>query len=132
MIRLVIADDHTIMREGLKQLLSAAGDFEVVAEARDGHDNYLSIELRRGRDTNSIVITDTGDGIPPEILNYVFIPFVSAQRPGVGTGLGLSFCRMIIEGAGGTISCRSRVNAGTSFTIELPVVQPVVESAAAA
>jgi two-component system CAI-1 autoinducer sensor kinase/phosphatase CqsS len=101
-------------------------------EARDGHDNYLSIELRRGRDTNSIVITDTGDGIPPEILNYVFIPFVSAQRPGVGTGLGLSFCRMIIEGAGGTISCRSRVNAGTSFTIELPVVQPVVESAAAA
>src|SRR6185437_4135792 len=84
-------------------------------EARDGKDNFLSIELRRGRDINSIVITDTGEGIPPEILNYVFIPFVSAQRPGVGTGLGLSFCRMIIEGAGGTISCRSKVGVGTSF-----------------
>jgi two-component system, CAI-1 autoinducer sensor kinase/phosphatase CqsS len=101
-------------------------------EARDGKDNFLSIELRRGRDVNSIVITDTGEGIPPEILNYVFIPFVSAQRPGVGTGLGLSFCRMIIEGAGGTISCRSKVGVGTSFTIELPTVQPAVENAAAA
>jgi DNA-binding NarL/FixJ family response regulator len=38
MIRLVIADDHTIVREGLKQLLSQAGDFEVVGEARDGHE----------------------------------------------------------------------------------------------
>jgi two-component system CAI-1 autoinducer sensor kinase/phosphatase CqsS len=101
-------------------------------EARDGDENYLSIELRRGAASNTIVISDTGDGIPPEILNYVFIPFVSAQRPGVGTGLGLSFCRMIIEGAGGTISCRSKVNVGTSFTIELPVVQPAIENAAAA
>jgi two-component system CAI-1 autoinducer sensor kinase/phosphatase CqsS len=101
-------------------------------EARGGTDNSLSIELRQGAGTNRILITDTGEGIPPEILNYVFIPFVSAQRPGVGTGLGLSFCRMIIEGAGGTISCRSKVNVGTSFTIELPVVQPAVENAAAA
>ena len=37
MIRVVIADDHTIVREGLKEILSAAGDFEVVAEAVDGH-----------------------------------------------------------------------------------------------
>lgn len=36
MIRVLIADDHTIMREGLKQLLQAAGDLEVVGEARDG------------------------------------------------------------------------------------------------
>jgi DNA-binding NarL/FixJ family response regulator len=38
MIRIVIADDHTIVREGLKQLLSAAGDFQVVGEAADGHE----------------------------------------------------------------------------------------------
>lgn len=100
-------------------------------EARDGDDNYLSIELRRGQDRNSLIVTDSGEGIPPEILNYVFIPFVSAQRPGVGTGLGLSFCRMIIEGCGGTISCRSKVNVGTSFTIDLPAVEPTVQDATA-
>ena len=38
MIRLVLADDHTIVREGLKQILAAAGDFDVVAEAADGHE----------------------------------------------------------------------------------------------
>lgn len=38
MIRIVVADDHTIVREGLKQLLSAAGDLEVVGEARDGNE----------------------------------------------------------------------------------------------
>ena len=38
MIRIVLADDHTIVREGLKQLLAAAGDLEVIAEARDGHE----------------------------------------------------------------------------------------------
>ena len=38
MIRVVIADDHTILREGLKQLLLAAGDLDVVGEARDGHE----------------------------------------------------------------------------------------------
>ena len=38
MIRIIVADDHTIVREGLKQLLAAAGDIEVVAEAQNGHE----------------------------------------------------------------------------------------------
>ena len=38
MIRIVLADDHTIVREGLKQLLCAAAEFQVVGEARDGHE----------------------------------------------------------------------------------------------
>jgi two-component system, CAI-1 autoinducer sensor kinase/phosphatase CqsS len=101
-------------------------------EARGGEHNCLSIELKRGAKTNSLIVTDTGEGIPPEILNYVFIPFVSAQRPGVGTGLGLSFCRMIVEGCGGTISCRSTKDVGTTFIIELPVVERAVEQATAA
>lgn len=101
-------------------------------EARGGTEHRFTIELRRGVHANKVIVTDTGEGIPPEILNYLFIPFVSAQRPGVGTGLGLSFCRMIVEGAGGTIGCRSTLNVGTSFIIELPVVQPVAENAAAA
>jgi DNA-binding NarL/FixJ family response regulator len=48
MIRVLIADDHTILREGLKQLLLAAGDFDVVGEARNGHEvlqQVLALEL---------------------------------------------------------------------------------------
>jgi two-component system, CAI-1 autoinducer sensor kinase/phosphatase CqsS len=99
-------------------------------EARDGDDNSLTIRLKRGDAMNSVIVSDTGNGIPAELLNYVFIPFVSAQRPGVGTGLGLSFCRMIVEGCGGTISCQSTPNTGTSFFIELPVVTHVSDAAA--
>lgn len=102
-------------------------------EARGaGGNDWLTIELRRGADMNRIIVTDTGEGVPPDLINYLFIPFVSAQRPGVGTGLGLSFCRMIVESAGGRITCRSTVNVGAVFTIELPVVEPVAEDAAAA
>ncbi len=43
MIRVVIADDHTLVREGLKQLLKAAGGIDVIGEARDGHDLLKAI-----------------------------------------------------------------------------------------
>ncbi len=43
MIRVVIADDHTLVREGLKQLLRAAGGIDVIGEARDGHDVLKAI-----------------------------------------------------------------------------------------
>ena len=51
MIRVVIADDHTILREGLKQLLLAAGDLDVVGEAGDGYET-----LQRVRDTDCDVL----------------------------------------------------------------------------
>ncbi len=99
-------------------------------EARGGEENALSITLERGVTGNKLIVSDTGEGVPSEILNYVFIPFVSAQRPGVGTGLGLSFCRIIVEGCGGTISCHSEADRGTRFTIELPAVAEVSEDGA--
>lgn len=93
-------------------------------EARGGSENAMRIELRRGDGMNAIVISDTGEGIPAEMLNYVFIPFVSGQRSGGGTGLGLSFCRMVVESFGGTISCTSARGVGTTFTIRLPAATP--------
>jgi DNA-binding NarL/FixJ family response regulator len=53
MIRIVIADDHTIVREGLKQLLAAAGDLEVVGEARDGHE---ALQIVRGTDFDVLLL----------------------------------------------------------------------------
>jgi len=52
-IRVVVADDHTIVREGLRQLLSAAGDIEVVAEAVDGHEAIARV---RGVDFDVLVL----------------------------------------------------------------------------
>ncbi len=79
-----------------------------------------------------IALTDSGTGMTRDILDRAFEPFFTTKPAGVGTGLGLSFCRMIIEGCGGAISCRSTINVGTTFIIELPVVAPAVEQATAA
>jgi DNA-binding NarL/FixJ family response regulator len=53
MIRVVIADDHSIVREGLKQLLSAAGDLEIVGEARDGQE---TLQLVRDNEVDVLLI----------------------------------------------------------------------------
>jgi len=53
MIRVVVADDHTIVREGLKQLLGATSDLEVVGEARDGHE---ALAIVRDRDIDVLLL----------------------------------------------------------------------------
>lgn len=60
MIKVLIADDHAIVREGLKQLLSAAGDMEVTGEAGDGQE---VLELIRDHDYDVIVLDMTMPGI---------------------------------------------------------------------
>jgi signal transduction histidine kinase len=65
-------------------------------------------------------IADTGPGIPPQLQERIFEPFFTTKPVGVGTGLGLSVCRGIIEGHGGTISVVSQPGRGAAFRIELP------------
>lgn len=69
----------------------------------------------------SIVIADTGVGIPPELLPRIFDLFVTTKGPGQGTGLGLALCQEIIKAHDGTISLTSEVGKGTCVTIFLPV-----------
>ncbi|GAB4415156.1 MAG: ATP-binding protein [Thermodesulfovibrionales bacterium] len=72
-----------------------------------------------GRDSVKIIITDTGRGIPPEFLPHIFDPFFTTKEG--GTGLGLSVSYAIIKKHNGTINVQSRLGAGTTFIIELPV-----------
>lgn len=67
-----------------------------------------------------VEIRDNGPGIPPEILNRVFEPFFTTKPVGVGTGLGLSVCAMVVDRLGGTISVESQEGQGTTFTVRLP------------
>ena len=64
---------------------------------------------------------DTGDGIPADVLDQIFEPFVTTKPVGVGTGLGLSTAYGIITQSGGAISVTSRQGHGATFTIHLPV-----------
>jgi DNA-binding NarL/FixJ family response regulator len=74
MIRIVLADDHTIVREGLKQLLAAAGDLEVVGEAEDG---FAVIERVRALDFDLLLL----DMSMPGKSGIELIKQVKAEKP---------------------------------------------------
>lgn len=66
-----------------------------------------------------IRVSDTGPGIPPEMLDTVFEPLVTTKRG--GTGIGLALCKRIVDAHGGTLSVQSRPGEGATFQIDLPL-----------
>jgi signal transduction histidine kinase len=72
------------------------------------------------QDGNNVLVkvSDTGSGIPQDVLPKIFEPLFTTKQ--VGTGLGLSSCKNIIEQHGGSITVSSTVARGTTFTIKIP------------
>ncbi len=76
-------------------------------------------------------VSDTGLGMPPEMMERVFEPFFTTKDPGKGTGLGLSVAYSVIKNHGGGILARSTPGQGSSFCFYLPVNQESVPPAPA-
>ena len=71
-----------------------------------------------GVDMVQVHVTDTGQGIPPQILEKIFTPFFTTKAQ--GTGLGLAISHRLIEQHGGRLTVVSDDGVGTTFTVELP------------
>lgn len=81
----------------------------------------ISIVLEKNEYEIKFSITDTGSGILEKDLPNIFKPFYSTKDYGKGTGLGLAITNKVIKEHGGSISVRSRLEKGTTFTIQFPV-----------
>jgi signal transduction histidine kinase len=78
----------------------------------------LTITLRDAPDAVTLLVTDTGEGIPAENMEKVFDPFFTTKRVGMGTGLGLAVCHGIVKMHRGQITAAGPT--GTTFTVTLP------------
>ncbi len=81
----------------------------------------LRINAQTSAEQLVVTISDTGEGIPAEILSKVFDPFFTTKKEGQGTGLGLWLSQKIIEQHGGTIHMTSREKQGATVEIIIPL-----------
>ena len=81
----------------------------------------LRFGLGREKNMVKLTVSDTGHGIPPEVVNKIFDPFFTTKEFGKGTGLGLTVVKGILEEHQGTITVESQEGKGTTFTILLPM-----------
>jgi signal transduction histidine kinase len=83
----------------------------------------ITIETRREDGTAIVTISDTGPGIPSDVVGRVFDPFFTTKPVGEGTGLGLSISYEIVKKHGGDITAASAPGQGATFVIRIPVTR---------
>lgn len=96
------------------------------AQAAMSNGGTLSVTSRVNGTEVLVDIKDTGHGIPEELMESIFEPFVSTKED--GTGLGLFISHNIIQNHHGAIEVKSAVGKGSTFTIRLPIAQAQAES----
>ncbi|MGF7140693.1 two-component regulator propeller domain-containing protein [Roseimarinus sediminis] len=84
----------------------------------------ISISVKEEKQMLKVEVSDTGTGIPPDLMNSLFRIDQSTSRPGTegekGTGLGLIICKEFVEKNGGSIGVSSRLNRGSCFYFTVP------------
>jgi two-component system NtrC family sensor kinase len=113
----IVASDQSQLQQVFLNLISNAID-------AIGKDGLVAVKSARAGSELQVSITDNGRGIPEDLQKKVFDPFFTTKETGKGTGLGLWISYNIIEKMGGTITFRSIVGEGTTFTVKLPIVIP--------
>ena len=83
----------------------------------------LTVRSRRDGDTLRLGLQDDGPGMEPQLVRRIFDPFFTTKDTGEGTGLGLTISYSIIDEHGGRIWAESQPGRGTTFFLELPIVQ---------
>ena len=114
----VFADGHQVQQVLLNLIINA----EQAMLQTNGR-GILVLRTWHDPDQESVIleINDDGPGIPDDVQPKIFDPFFTTKEVGKGTGLGLTVAYAIVQEHGGRIRLESRVEAGTSFYVELPI-----------
>ena len=94
----------------------------------EGGKIFISVKRlkRSDKEVLQMECTDTGEGIPPGELPFIFSRFYQAEnskKKGEGTGIGLALTQELVKLMGGTIDVKSTVGVGTTFTVQIPAIK---------
>lgn len=92
-----------------------------LAEFKDGtSDRFLGVEsMDNTAPLVKFTVSDTGPGIPAEVLPKIFQPYFTTKGPRQGTGLGLNIVQRLIKEGNGALQCHTEIGVGTTFTVYL-------------
>lgn len=99
-------------------------------QALNSDSGRIRVETSSADNWVRIIMSDTGEGIPPENMDKIFEPFFTTKEIGQGTGLGLSVTYGLVRDMGGNINVESVVGKGTTFVVSFPAVDPRNKAAA--
>ncbi len=101
-----------------------AGGPDAIGPERSGPGEVvISALLSTSADMLHLRVSDTGSGMPPEVIKDIFTPFYTTKQLGKGTGMGLSIVYGVVKMHAGDIAVDSEVGRGTSFLVRIPVEQ---------
>jgi two-component system sensor histidine kinase RegB len=86
-----------------------------------GPDTQVRLRIERGADRVAFVVSDHGTGMSEEVLAHAMEPFFTTKETGRGLGLGLFLVKSFADGVGGSFAIESKLGAGTSATLEIPL-----------
>ncbi|MBL8570913.1 MAG: PAS domain S-box protein [Phreatobacter sp.] len=89
----------------------------------------ISLRTARKDASVAIMVADNGPGIPDELMRRVFEPYFTTKPAGVGTGIGLSICRNVVEAHGGSVALSNQPSGGARFDLLLPAAEAATASA---
>jgi signal transduction histidine kinase len=111
-LQAIVADETQLKQVFLNIILNAA-------QAMEGN-GKLTIATVTDKKQIKVKITDTGPGIPPEVMGKLFSPFFTTKEKGTGLGLAISYG--IVERHQGKIDVETDLGKGSTFIITLPVI----------
>jgi len=130
-LKLQDIDLHLKLAEALPKIFADKNRLEQVVlnlvtnakDAMEGKKGKSTIVIATYQQGNEVVVevSDTGSGIPEDIMGKIFEPFFTTKEVGKGTGMGLSIVYNIVKDFNGSIDVESTLNEGTTFRLRFPV-----------
>jgi len=114
----IVLGDRYELQQVLLNLVNNA--VHAVSQLEAGRPRRICLETATHGAMAVLRVVDSGPGVPPHLVNYLFTPFFTTKAPGEGTGLGLSLSYGLVKAHGGVLAYEAPPEGGAEFRITLP------------